>query len=173
MLGCSREATMTVEKSRPQLKGTDFESADGEPLKALSFRTRAAVLWLAVAIALSGSIVLFLYVPGAVEEMLGGEAEGQPLTDGTGFFMAVLVIIPVVMATMTLLMRDRVNRYVNLIVGLAYGLYGSFVVVGEIIDGHFDGHILMTVVACILAFLIAALGLIGLRQSTKHQSIST
>ena len=164
---------MTVAKSRPELQGTAFEAADGEGLNALSFRTRVAVLWVAVAVALSGSMLLYLYVPGAVEEMLAGKAEGEVLDDAVGFYFAILVIIPVVMAAVTLPIRDRVNRYVNLIAGLAYGLYGSFMVTSEILGGHFDGHILMTVVACVLGLLIAALGLIGLRQSTDRPSIRT
>ena len=140
-------------------------------MDALLFRTRVAVLWVAVAIALSGSMLLYLYVPGALEEMLAGTAEGKVLDDAAGFWLAMFVIIPLVMAAVTLLIRDRVNRYVNLIAGLAYGLYGLYVVVGEILGGHFDGHILMTVVACVLGLLIAALGLIGLRQSTDLRSL--
>ena len=162
---------MTEDTRRPESHGTDSEWEYRQALNALSFRTTAAVLWVAVAVALSGSVVLFLYVPGALEEMLGGMAEGEVLNDAVGFLLAVFVIIPLVMAATTLLIRDRVNRYVNLIAGLAYGLYGGYVVVGEILDGHFDGHILMTVVACFLAFLIAALGLIGLRRSPDHPSL--
>ena len=72
---------------------------------------------------------------------------------------------------MTLLIRDRVNRYVNLIVGLGYGLFGSFVVISEIAGGHFNGHVLMAAVACVLGLLIAALALIGLRQSTDRPGL--
>lgn len=164
---------MTVEESRPELKVADFASADAEAVNALLFRTRVAVLWVAVAVALSGSMLLYLYVPGALEEMLAGEAEGETLDTAAGFWLAMFVIIPVAMAAVTLLITDRVNRYVNLIAGLAYGLYGFFVVTGEILDGHFDGHILMTVVACVLGLLIAALGLTGVRQSTGRPSLRT
>ena len=162
---------MTVEKSRPELEVADFVSADGEALNALSFRTRVAVLWVAVAVALSGSMLLYLYVPGALEEMLAGEAEGEVLDDAVGFWLAIFVTIPLVMAAVTLLIRDRVNRYVNLIAALAYGLYGFYQVMREILGGHFDGHILMSAVATVAAFLIAALGLIGLRKSTDHPSL--
>ncbi len=164
---------MTEEKSRPELKVADLVSAEGEALSALSFRTRVAVLWVAVAVALSTSMLLSVFAPGAVEEMLAGELEGEALTDAAGFGLALTVIIPVVMAAVTLLIRDRMNRYVNLIIGLAYGLVGSFIAAGEILGGHFDGHILMTVVACVLGFLIVALGLIGLRKSTDRSSLHT
>lgn len=171
-MGCSREATMTVEKSRPELKGTDLEAAGGEALRALSFRTRVAVLWVAVAVALASSMLLGLIEPGAIEEMLAGKIEGEPLTEAVGFQLAMFLIIPLAMVAVTLLIGDRVNRYVNVIVGLGYALYGSFVVVSEIAGGHFNGHVLMAAVACVLGFLIAALGLIGIRHSGRP-SLST
>jgi hypothetical protein len=86
--------------------------------------------------------------------------------------MAMLLIVPLVMVAVTLLIGDRLNRYVNLTVGLGYVLFGSFVVVGEIAGGHFNRHVLMAVVACVLGLLIAALGLKGLRHSDRS-SLST
>jgi hypothetical protein len=65
-----------VEKTRSGLKVADLVSADGEDLDALLFRTRVAVLWVAVAVALSGSFVLYMVEPGAIEEMLAGTMEG-------------------------------------------------------------------------------------------------
>jgi hypothetical protein len=164
---------MTVEKGRPESKGTDFEAADGEALNALSFRTRVAVLWLAVAVALSASMLLYLFVPEALEEMLTGKIEGETLDDALGYFLAMLVVVPVVMAAVTLLINDRLNRYVNLIAALAFGLFGVYAVVSEVLGGHFDAHVLMNAVAIVLAFLIAALGLIGLRQSADRRSLRT
>ena len=163
----SREATMTVEETRREVMGANVGTAAGETLKALSFRTRVAVLWLAVAVALASSMLLGLVEPGAIEEMLGGEIEGEPLTEAVGFQLAVLLIIPLAMVAVTLLVGDRVNRYVNLMVALGYGLFGSFLVVSEIAGGHFNGHVLMAVVACVLGFLIAAVGLIGIRHSDR------
>ena len=49
-------------------------------MDALLFRTRVAVSWVAVALALSGSMWLALYMPGALEEVLAGEVEGRPST---------------------------------------------------------------------------------------------
>jgi hypothetical protein len=164
---------MTVEKTQTQVNGADFESADREALSALAFRTRAAVLWIALAVALASAFLLGVFEPGAIEEMLGGELEGEPLTEALGFFMAMLVILPLGMAAVSLLIGDRVNRYVNLIVGLGYTLFGCFMAISDIAGGHFNGHVLMVVVACVLGFLIVGLGLIGIRQPTEHHSPST
>ena len=129
------------------------------------------MLWLAVAVALSGSLLLGVFVPGALEEMLAGEIEGQTLNDAVGYWLAMLVIIPLVMAVVTLLINDRVNRYVNLIAALVFGLFGVYVVVSEVLGGHFDAHVLMAAVAIVLGFLIAAMALVGLRQSTDRRSL--
>ena len=40
--------------------------------------------------------------------------EGEPLDDATRFLLTALVLIPLVMAGVTLLVSDRVNRYLNL-----------------------------------------------------------
>lgn len=90
-------------------------------MDALQFRTRATALWLAVALAMTASLVLYLYMPGALEELLTGEMEGEPLTEALGFFMAMFGIIPLVMAAVALLVSDRVSLYANLIAGAHFG----------------------------------------------------
>jgi len=164
---------MTEDKRRPQSEGIDSESEYGQALNAPSFRTRVAVLWLAVAVALSGSLLLGVFVPGALEEMLAGEIEGVTLTDAVGYGLAMLVVIPLVMAVVTLLINDRVNRYVNLIAAPAFGLFGVYAVVSEVLGGDFNARVLMAAVAIVPGFLIAALGLVGLRQSTDRRSLRT
>ena len=134
-------------------------------MSALLFRTRVAVLWVAVAVAMSGSLLLFLYAPGALEEMLAGTMEGETLDDTWGILFAALVAIPLVMAGVTLLASGRVNRYLNLVAGLAFGLLGALPV-GEILEGTFDGHIVMALTAAALGWLIGGLSVVALRQVT-------
>ena len=136
-------------------------------MNALLFRTRVSVLWVAVAVALAGSMWLYLFMPGALEEVLDGKIEGEILDDAMGVFMATMLIIPIVMAAMTLLVGDRANRSVNLIVGLAFVGFGVYAVVRETSADGFNVHILMLAVATALALLIAGLGLVGLRQLTS------
>ncbi len=133
-------------------------------MNALQFRTRAAVLWMAVAVATVAQMLLYLLIPGALEEMLAGQIEGEALTAGVGYQMAVLVVIPLAMATVTLLARDRVNRYASLVVGLLVGLLGSLLVGDHVLDGVVNGHVLLAAVAVLLAFLIAGLSAAELRR---------
>jgi hypothetical protein len=121
-----------------------------------------------VAVAVSGTLLLYLFAPGALEELLAGEMEGETLDDAMGFFLATVGIIPVVMAALTLLVTDRVNRHMNLIAGLVFGLFGVYAVVGHLSAGDFNVHVLMVAMAGALAFLIAGLGLVGLRQPSSQ-----
>lgn len=131
------------------------------------FRTRVSVLWVAVAVALASSMWLYLFMPGALEELLAGTIEGETLDEAMGVFMATMVIIPLAMAAVTLLVGDRANRSVNLIVGLAFGGFGVYAVVREAWADGFNVHILMLAVASALALLIAGLGLVRLRQPSS------
>ncbi len=137
-------------------------------MSAQVFRTRVAVLWVAVAVAISYSVLVFLLAPGALEDALGGEMEGEPLDAGMGLQLAMVAGIPLVMAAVTLLVRDRVNRYLNLIAGLLFGLLAGFGMVSELLAGELNGHVLLVALGCSLAFLVAALSLVDLRQRTSE-----
>jgi hypothetical protein len=130
------------------------------------FRTRVAVLWVAVAVAISYSVLMYLVAPGALEEALAGEMEGEPLDDVLVAQMSILVGVPLVMAAVTLLVGDRVNRYANLLAGLLFGLLAGFGMVSELRAGELNGHVLLVALGCFLAFLIAVLSLASLRQRT-------
>ena len=138
-------------------------------MDGLLFRMRVAVLWVAVAVALVGSVALFVYEEGALEEMLAGMAEGEPLDDTALFMLTAFVLLPLVMVGVTLLLNDRLNRYVNVVVGSLLGLFGVFMGSGELLAGEIHWHVWPTVLAIVFAFLIAGLGLIGLRQSSSPE----
>ena len=141
-------------------------------MNGLLFRTRAAVLWVAVAVGMSGSMLLFLYAPGAVEEMLGGTMEGEELSDAWTLLFALLLVIPLVMAAVSSLASHRVACYVSIIVGLAYGLIGASASFLELLGGHFDGHVVMGVTAGVFALLIAGLGVVELRRSSSQDAVT-
>jgi len=135
-------------------------------MDALLFRTRATALWLAVAIEATASFLLYMYMPGALKELLAGEMEGETLTDTNLFLLAAFMVIPLVMAVVALLVSDGVNRGANLIVGAAYGLFGVFAVVSHVLEGGFNVHVLMAALGGAGALLIAGLSLARLRTPT-------
>lgn len=137
-------------------------------MDALLFRTRVTALWLVVALAATASFLFYLFMPGALEELLAGEMEGEALTEAVGFLLATFVIIPLVMAAVALLVSDRVNRYANLIVGAAFGFFGVFAVVSHVLEGGFNVHVSMVALGGAGAFLIAGLSVAALRHPTSE-----
>ena len=136
-------------------------------MDAMLFRVRASVLWVAVAVAAMGSLLLLLFEPGAVEGLLAGEMEGEALTDGTRFFLAAVGIFPVVMVAVSLLVSDRVNRWVNMIAGLVFGFFGVFAVVSHLSAGDDTAHTFLFGVAGALAFLIGGMGIAEIRHASS------
>jgi hypothetical protein len=136
-------------------------------MDGLVFRTRVAVLWVALTVAFVGSLLLFLFEAGALEELLAGEMEGEPLDDTMRWMFAALLFIPLLMAGVTLLLSDRANRWVNVVAGLALGLFGVVATAGHLMDGDLNGHIVLLALATAFAFLIVGLGVVGLRQPSS------
>lgn len=137
-------------------------------MDALSFRLRVAVLWVASAITISYSVLIFLLAPGALEEAMAGTMEGQVLDDAGGLLLSIMVGVPVVLAAATVLLADRLNHLVNLVAGLLCGLLMVYGMAGDLLAGEFNGHVLLVALGAGLAFLIAALSLVGLRQPASQ-----
>jgi hypothetical protein len=140
-------------------------------MDGLLCRMRVAVLWVAVAVALVASVALFLYEAGVLEEMLAGEAEGKPLDDTARFTLTAMVLLPLVMVSVTLMLSDRVNHYVNVVAGLALGIVGVFLAGGELLGGELHWHVLPSALATVFAFLIAGLSVVGLRQPSSPEAV--
>lgn len=67
-----------------------------------------------------------LAYPGILEELMKG---GESIAPELMFVGAVVVLIPLVMAFLTLIMKDSINRWLNLILGIVYVIIfsGNFV----------------------------------------------
>jgi hypothetical protein len=131
------------------------------------FRTRAAVLWVALTVASMGSWLLILFEAGRLEELLAGTIEGEPVDDTVGFTLTALAMLPLVMAGVTLLLSDRVNRWVNVVAGLGLGLFGVYGVGSALLAGEVHWHVWPTALATAFAFLIAGLGAVELRRPSS------
>jgi hypothetical protein len=137
----------------------------------LLFRMRVAVLWVAVAVAASYSVVMYMVGPGALEEMLSGYMEGDALDSfGIQGFTAGVVLIPLAMAAVTLFVAEPFNHYLNLVVGGLFGLFGAFAFTLEALEGGVNGHVVLVAAAGILTFLIAGLGAAELRHPPGEET---
>jgi len=84
-------------------------------MEVLRWKTRIAVLWVFMAVAMSAHSIFSFMVPELVEEMW--EMEMGP---GMMLFMALFWLIPLIMAVLSLTLKDSPNRWANFILGIVF-----------------------------------------------------
>ncbi len=83
-------------------------------------KTKLAVLWLSYFCVMIVVAPLDLYRPGVIEEIIAGESEGTPITAEIILFMAIIMLIPAIMPVLSVSLKDKANRWVNIIVGVIF-----------------------------------------------------
>jgi len=84
-------------------------------MEILRWKTRIAVLWVFMAVAMSAHAVLSFMEPGAVAEV-----EGMQLSTGMLLFMAIFWWVPLVMAVLSVTLKDSANRWANIVLGIVF-----------------------------------------------------
>ena len=79
-----------------------------------------SALW--VARMLTGFVgdVLKFYEPRMVEQILAGEVDGMPLTQGFLLVAAIMFVLPVFMVYLSLTLPDKANRWANIILAIIF-----------------------------------------------------
>jgi len=78
------------------------------------------VLWLFYVVALVAYITLAGFEPGALEKVMAGEMDGTKITPELLLLLAIFFLVPLVMAFLSLTLKDSVNRWANIIVGIVF-----------------------------------------------------
>jgi drug/metabolite transporter (DMT)-like permease len=95
-------------------------------LESLVSKMRISVLWFFVVVSDLANVLMSLAYPGVMEELMtAGESMGSELM----FAGAIVILIPLVMAVLTLTLKDSMNRWLNIILGLVFTViyFGNFV----------------------------------------------
>jgi len=86
----------------------------------MDVKFKLSALWVVLMFCYTYADILGFYAPGNLEELLAGEIAGiqmaQELLLGSAFLMA----IPSAMVFLSLALKARANRWVNIIAGLVY-----------------------------------------------------
>ena len=77
------------------------------------------MLWIFVAVTGVADVVLWLMEPTVIEQVIAGGIEGTKIGPEVLVVFAILFLIPLVMAFLSLTLRDSINRWVNIILGLS------------------------------------------------------
>lgn len=92
-------------------------------MELLRWKTRIAVLWLFLTACMSASMILAVFWPGMIEDVMAGKMEGWQVSDGLLIFFGLFWLIPLVMAVLSLTLKDKANRWTNFIVGLVFTIF--------------------------------------------------
>lgn len=106
------------------------------------YRIKISVLWLFAAIAFLAHQILVLMEPGIIAQLMAGEAEGQKIGPELILFFAVLMLVPLVMAFLSLIMLDSMNRWANIIVGAIFAVLWLVSAVDAALSAYWGGALI-------------------------------
>lgn len=85
--------------------------------RKINTKVKLALLWVALMFLYIYNDILSIYQPGHVAELFEGHLEGVRFTQSLLFGAAALMAIPSFMVLLSLTLKARANRLVNIIVG--------------------------------------------------------
>ncbi|UCF59166.1 MAG: hypothetical protein JSV15_01725 [Candidatus Bathyarchaeota archaeon] len=126
-------------------------------MERLALKMKLAVLWLFVAVSMTAGSVIFFMVPGVMEEIMEGAILGMQIGQELLLAMAVMYFwIPLVMAVLSLTLKDKVNRWANIILGIVYIGFVLVELISNILTAAYPYAILMSTSAFVVAALITS-----------------
>ena len=124
-------------------------------MEKLVWKLRISMLWVFLAVGMSAAMILFIMGPGVVEGLMSGEMEGMEVSGWLLILFAIFWLIPLIMAFLTLVLKDPINRYSNAVLGLFFAVFYIIDISGHVSRGEaVSGHVFMGIVGIIVAFFI-------------------
>ena len=88
--------------------------------RKVNMKAKLALLWVALMFFYIYNDLFSFFQPGHVAELVEGELEGVEFTQTLLFGAALLMAIPSFMILLSLTLKARVNRLVNIVVGILH-----------------------------------------------------
>ncbi len=106
---------------------------DLEDIK-INVKIKLALFWVALMFFYLYNDLFSFFKPGTVEELVGGSLEGIVFTQELLFGAALLMALPSIMIFLSLTLKAKLNRMVNIIVGIFHMvvLVGTLMVPGDL-----------------------------------------
>ena len=120
------------------------------------WKIRIAVLWLFPLMAFLASAVLLFMEPAVLAELLEeGTIEGKQV--GPELLLAgaaIDILVPLVMAFLSLTLKGSINRWLNIIVGGIYAVLESITLLEELTAGTPSGYVILMLIAAVVALVL-------------------
>ncbi len=100
----------------------------------INVKVKLALFWVALMFFYLYKDLFSFFKPGTVEELVGGSLEGIVFTQELLFGAALLMALPSIMIFLSLTLKAKLNRMVNIIVGIFHMvvLVGTMLVPGDL-----------------------------------------
>jgi len=100
----------------------------------INVKVKLALFWVALMFFYLYNDLFSFFKPGTVEELVGGSLEGIVFTQELLFGAALLMALPSIMIFLSLTLKAKLNRMVNIIVGIFHMvvLVGTLMVPGDL-----------------------------------------
>jgi hypothetical protein len=107
-------------------------------MELLRWKTRLAVLWIILAVGFSAYMFLRFLEPGIIEGIISGQfgKNQSQLSEGYLFYLAIFWFIPMIMAFLSLTLKDSANRWTNFVLGIILVLAFIYGLVESASRGH-------------------------------------
>jgi hypothetical protein len=94
-------------------------------------KMKLSALWAALMFLYIYADFFSLHKPGQMEEVMAGRMGPLPVTQGSLLTASILMLIPAVMVFLSLALKPRVGRWVNITLGVLYTAVNIWNLVGE------------------------------------------
>ena len=116
----------------------------------INVKLKLAALWAAMMLLYIYADILSLFRPGQIEEMIKGLMGPFPVTQGSLLVASILMIIPAVMVFLSLTLKPKVDRWINITLGVLY----TAVNISNLIGETWTYYVFFGIVEIVLTLLI-------------------
>jgi len=88
------------------------------------WKIKISVLWLIYGVAVLAEAILGYLELGVIEQVIAGEIEGMQITPEVLLVFAIIFLIPLVLAFLSLTLKDSINRWLNIIAAIVLAVFG-------------------------------------------------
>jgi hypothetical protein len=97
----------------------------------INVKIKLSALWAATMLLYIYADIFSLFRPGQIEKMAEGLMGSFPVTQASLLVASILMIIPAVMVFLSITLSPKVNRWVNIILGVLYTVVNISNLIGE------------------------------------------
>jgi hypothetical protein len=100
-------------------------------MEILRWKIRLSLLWVFMAVGMSAMKIVSFLKPGVLEDIMAGEMEGLRITEGLMAVYFLFWLIPLIMAVLSVTLRDLWNRWTSFVLGIVFVLLLAVDLIGR------------------------------------------